>query len=87
MYKNECSKKKPTDFLPQLDESIPILRLEGGNNDSNLPEIEDLSLSEFDDFFNLLGENTNNRNQGEASEIQIKYNTLQKEILLLKEEH
>lgn len=62
MYKNECSKKKPTDFLPQLDEQIPILRLEGGNYDYNLPEIEDLSLSEFDDFFNLLGEANSNKN-------------------------
>lgn len=87
MFRNEFSKKKPSDFLPQLEETVPSLKLEGGNNDLNLPEIEDLSLSEFDDFFNILGDGSGTKNQRSNDELQGKYNTLVKEISLLKEEH
>jgi hypothetical protein len=69
MFKNEFAKKKPSEFLSQLDEQVPVLKLEGGNNDLELPEIEDLSLSEFDDFFSLLGEGQNSKNQRISDEL------------------
>jgi len=38
---NDIGKILPQDFIPQLREIPPSIRLDGGNKDYDLPEIED----------------------------------------------
>jgi hypothetical protein len=49
---NEYGRLLPADFIPQLRENTPTLRLEGGMKDYELPEItEDLIGTEIDSLF------------------------------------
>lgn len=41
-FLNETGKMLPSDFLPQLKETPPILKLDGGQKDYELPELEDI---------------------------------------------
>ena len=41
---SEFGKLLPSEFIPQLRESVPTLKVEGGVKDYELPEINDITL-------------------------------------------
>ncbi|CDW86141.1 UNKNOWN [Stylonychia lemnae] len=86
-FLNETGRQLPSDFLPQLKEPAPSLRLEGGTKDYDLPEIEDGEVDGFDDN-PLIQDSPAIRNDKQSDpEIQKKYISLLQEMNLLKEEH
>lgn len=50
MFLNETGRLLPSEFLPQLKEVSPILKLDGGQMDYELPEIDDAETDIIDDF-------------------------------------
>ncbi len=80
---NDYGRLLPAEFIPQLREVTPTIRIEGGMKDYELPEItEEVVGGEIEC---LLEENSAG---GKADpEVVKKYNELIKEQQLLKEEH
>lgn len=64
----------------------PSLRLEGGNKDYELPQIEDNQIDDYDEYqFNSGGSSKVDKTVD--PELQKKYQDLLKESSLIKEEH
>lgn len=79
---NEYGRLLPAEFIPQLREVSPSIRLEGGMKDYELPEInEDLVSADVEILFN------SNPGSKVDPEIVQKYQELMKEQIMLKEEH
>lgn len=73
-FLTNLGKVLPSDFIPQLREQTPALRLEGGVKDYDLPEIDEGGDYEFD---------ADARTEASA----VKVGGLEKELVLLREEH
>ena len=81
---NDYGRLLPAEFIPQLREVTPTIRLEGGMKDYELPEIADDAVSADYDCF----QDDKQPNGGKADpEVVQKYNELINEQQLLKEEH
>lgn len=50
LFMNEYGRLLPTEFLPQLKEQAPTLKLEGNLKDYELPEVNDDHVTEADIF-------------------------------------
>lgn len=84
LFLNELGKILPSEFIPQLREQAPSIKLEGGNKDYDLPDIEDTEVDFFEDYKGFaIGQGNFDGNDG----FQKKYQELLKEVTLLKDEH
>jgi hypothetical protein len=50
LFMNDFGKVLPSEFIPQLRETPPTLKLEGGVKDYELPEIEEGDIEDFEDY-------------------------------------
>ena len=48
---NEFGKVLPSEFIPQLREQVPNIRIEGGEKDFDLPVIEDGGVDFYEDIY------------------------------------
>ncbi len=80
VFMNEYGRLLPSEFMPQLRDQTPQLKLEGGFKDYELPEI-----NEGPDFFG--SEFSSSSGASEDPGLRAKYNELLSEQSLLKEEH
>ena len=79
----------PSEFIPQLRENVPVIRIEGGEKDYDLPEIEDGGVDFYEDIYPPSNQSNPSRpvTSGDVSEWQKKYQEIQRELNLIKDEH
>ena len=78
---NEFGKLLPSEFIPQLRELAPSMKIEGGMKDYELPDINE-EIPEY-----AFGFSPQQSSSNQSSADVKRYNDLQKECNLLKEEH